>query len=225
MSRRMSLGSNSMNLEEPTIKMQTNYLTMDKDDLIRSGIKGNRLKLSLLLSSKRYDIVQIVLVVIYLVLMVVTFLLEDFIEGGNSKNCDTELQTAGTTAGTTDTDSLSIAKQSPTYLALVLTEVVILFLFCIDIVLHVCGYGFIYLQDWRNMVDAVVILLNIVFVVAESFVDNQIVRDILKLRGFFRLIRILVLMRKVTQVNAKRERRRKFSRLAISDTLELKTVQ
>lgn len=101
----------------------------------------------------------------------------------------------------------------------------ILFLFCLDIVLHVCGYGIIFLKDYWNMVDAVVILVNIVFVVVDTNVTSGVVKQFLKLRGFFRLIRIFVLIRKVNQVNAKRERRRKFSRLAISDTLELKTVQ
>lgn len=76
------------------------------------------------------------------------------------------------------------------------------------------------------MVDAVVILVNIVFVIVDTQVDeNIILKSVLKIRGLFRLIRIFVLIRKVNQVKAKRERRSKFSRLAISDTLELKTVQ
>ena len=65
--------------------MRANYLTMDKDDLVRSGIHGNRLNLSLFLSSKGYDICQIVLIVIYCILMIVTFLVEDIIY--EDENC------------------------------------------------------------------------------------------------------------------------------------------
>ena len=74
------------------------------------------------------------------------------------------------------------------------------------------------------MIDAVVILVNIVFVIVDMQVSAGIVKEILKIRGFFRLIRIFVLIRKVNQVKTKRERRSKFSRLAVSDDLELKTV-
>ena len=93
--------------------------------------------------------------------------------------------------------------------------------------MHIIGYGLIFLKDYWNMVDAVVILVNIVFVIVDTQVDqkNIILKSVLKIRGLFRLIRIFVLIRKVNQVKAKRERRSKFSRLAISDTLELKTVQ
>ena len=73
----------------------------------------------------------------------------------------------------------------------------ILFLFCLDIVLHVCGYGIIFLKDYWNMVDAVVILVNIVFVIVDTNVTSGVVKQFLKLRGFFRLIRIFVLIRKV----------------------------
>ena len=92
--------------------------------------------------------------------------------------------------------------------------------------MHIVGYGLIFLKDYWNMVDAVVILVNIVFVIVDTQVDeNIILKSVLKIRGLFRLIRIFVLIRKVNQVKAKRERRSKFSRLAISDTLEIKTVQ
>ena len=108
---------------------------------------------------------------------------------------------------------------------LTLVEVVILFLFCVDIILHICGYGLLFLQDYWNMVDAVVILVNILFVIIDSQISSGILKDVLRLRGIFRLVRIFVLYRKVNQVNVKRERRRKFARLAINDTIELKTVQ
>ena len=80
------------------------------------------------------------------------------------------------------------------------------------------------MKDYWNMVDAVVILVNIVFVIVDMQVSAGILKEVLKIRGFFRLIRIFVLIRKVNQVKTKRERRSKFSRLAVSDDLELKTV-
>ena len=64
---------------ESELKMRTNYLTMDRDDLMKSGIHGRRLRLSLILASKGYDIAQILLIVIYCILMVVTFVAEDII--------------------------------------------------------------------------------------------------------------------------------------------------
>ena len=64
---------------ESELKMRTNYLTMDRDDLMKSGIHGRRLRLSLILASKGYDIAQILLIVVYCILMVVTFVAEDII--------------------------------------------------------------------------------------------------------------------------------------------------
>ena len=77
--------------ESGEIKMRANYLTMDRDDLMKSGIYGNRLKLSLVLASKGYDIAQILLIVVYCILMVVTFVAEDIImQNEKSANCLTE---------------------------------------------------------------------------------------------------------------------------------------
>ena len=81
-SRRESMISRTLSMqsgESHELRMRHNYLTMDREDLVKSGIHGNRLKLSLMLASKGYDIAQIVLIVIYCILMVVTFLVEDII--------------------------------------------------------------------------------------------------------------------------------------------------
>ena len=69
----------SMQSGDSELRMRANYLTMDREDLMKSGIHGNRLKLSLILASKGYDIAQILLIVIYCILMVVTFVAEDII--------------------------------------------------------------------------------------------------------------------------------------------------
>ena len=80
-SRRDSMLNRTMSLQsgESELKMRANYLTMDRDDLMKSGIHGRRLKLSLILASKGYDIAQILLIVVYCILMVVTFVAEDII--------------------------------------------------------------------------------------------------------------------------------------------------
>ena len=78
----------SMQSGESELRMRANYLTMDRDDLMKSGIHGNRLKLSLILASKGYDIAQILLIVVYCILMVVTFVAEDIImQDEKSANC------------------------------------------------------------------------------------------------------------------------------------------
>ena len=61
------------------IQMQQNYLTMDKHDLEKLGFGGGRLNLCLFLSSKCYDLSQVVLIIIYCVLLAITFLVEDFL--------------------------------------------------------------------------------------------------------------------------------------------------
>ena len=61
------------------IKMNSNYLLMDKEDLLKSGIRGNRLKLTTFLSSKGYDIAQIILICVYCLLMIITFIADDFL--------------------------------------------------------------------------------------------------------------------------------------------------
>ena len=114
--------------------MRTNYLTMDKDDLVRSGIRGNRLNLSLFLSSKGYDICQIVLIVIYCILMIVTFLVEDIIY--EDQSCDG--------ADSVENDDLG-SRQTVIFQLLVFLEIVILLFFSLDILLHVIGYGLIFL--------------------------------------------------------------------------------
>jgi len=61
------------------IKMNSNYLLMDKEDLLKSGIRGKRLKLTTFLSSKGYDIGQIILICVYCLLMIITFIADDFL--------------------------------------------------------------------------------------------------------------------------------------------------
>lgn len=53
-------------------------------------------------------------------------------------------------------------------LLLLVSEAILLLFFCLDISLHVIGYGMIYLRDYWNLFDAAVIILNIAFVILDS---------------------------------------------------------
>ena len=53
-------------------------------------------------------------------------------------------------------------------LLLLVSEAILLLFFCLDIALHVIGYGMIYLRDYWNLFDAVIIILNIAFVIFDS---------------------------------------------------------
>ena len=191
-SRRGSMINRTISMqsgESGELKMRANYLTMDRDDLMKSGIHGNRLKLSLILASKGYDIAQILLIVVYCILMVVTFVAEDIImQNEKSASCLTE--------ETGEPVQEASYKQIVTEI-LIFLEILILLFFVLDILVHIIGYGLIYLKDYWNMVDAVVILVNIVFVIVDMQVSAGILKEVLKIRGFFRLIRIFVLIRKV----------------------------
>jgi hypothetical protein len=50
---------------------------MDKDDLKEHGIKGCRLKLTMLLRTKPYDISMIFLIVLYTILVFITLAVTD----------------------------------------------------------------------------------------------------------------------------------------------------
>lgn len=130
--------------------------------------------------SKGYDIAMIVLIIIYSLLLVAYFIVEDMIFSEDSLISEDGAKRA---------DGIFIT-----------CEMVILGLFCIDIILHVVGYGFLYLQDGWNVFDISVIILNIIFVVLDLTVAEGIVKNFLKIRGIFRLLRISILFRKLNSV-------------------------
>ncbi len=59
------------------MKLNVDYLLMQKDELIKYGIKGNRLTIALLLKSTIYDIMMIILILIYTALIFLYFSLDD----------------------------------------------------------------------------------------------------------------------------------------------------
>ena len=52
------------------------------------------------------------------------------------------------------------------------------------------------MKDWLNIADIIVIFLAIVFVTLDMVMSDDTLDDVFKLRGLFRLLRIILLIRK-----------------------------
>ena len=91
-----------------------------------------------------------------------------------------------------------------------MVELVILGIFCVEIMIHILAFHIYYLTDWLNILDIVVILLSILFVLLDILLpkDNKL-SGFLKIRGIFRLLRIFILIRKLNVMRVRREMRKK----------------
>ena len=85
-----------------------------------------------------------------------------------------------------------------------LIEFVILIIFASDIILHAIGYGILYCSEIVHGLDFVLLALNIVMLASMTQLG---VYDKLRVRGFLRIIRTVVLFREFTLVKQKHERR------------------
>lgn len=92
---------------------------------------------------------------------------------------------------------------------LLVFELVILGIFCIEIGLHIYAFRCLYFSDVWNILDIIVILLSILFVVLDMVINNSVIKDILKIRGVFRLLRLFILIRKLNELRKKNEARKK----------------
>ena len=130
-------------------------------------------------TSKKYDLFMIGLIIVYTLLVLIQLSIDD-----------------------------SILDDSPTGKAVFfIIELVILGIFIVDISLHSYAFGELYLKDPWNISDILVIALSIVFVCLDLMIkdeDNPI-KGILKLRGVFRLLRIFIMFRKLNTMKAKRD--------------------
>ena len=116
-----------------------------------------------------FDIFIIILIVVYTLLVVVTLVLEDEVEGNEDAR-----------------------------VSLLTIELVILGIFCFEISLSLYVYHCKYFKDLWNVLDAVVILISIAFVLIDLMADPEgALGGLLKMRALFRLVRIFILMRKV----------------------------
>lgn len=144
---------------------------MEDDELIKLGINGWRLRLTKVLRSVPYDTFMISLIVLYCLLIVLYFAYID--NSFNNQDGDVHIFE---------------------YL-----EVAILGVFCFDIIIHVFGYGVLYVKDYWNIIDAVIIMLSIIFIfLVINIDDNQSQKVFTNIKGVFRLLRIFLLFRKLT---------------------------
>ena len=139
----------------------------------------------MVLKSGPYDISMIVLIVLYTLLIFIFFGLEE-------QFCETE--------GETD----CIEQDTFYYI-----ELVILGIFCIEITAHFLTYYCLYFKDCWNIFDILIIILSIIMVFIDMYIDNETLEGILKIRGIFRLLRVFILIRKLNALRVKREVRRK----------------
>lgn len=67
-----------------------------------------------------------------------------------------------------------------------------------------------FIRDCWNIVDLIVILVSIAFVLLSLFFsDNKSLQGFLKIRGVFRLFRVLILIRKLNAVRIRRDIRKR----------------
>ena len=155
--------------------MNKNYLLMDDAELEKLGVVGYRSTINKMLRSKPYDIIMIILIVIYTLLIFLYFSVED----------------------------TTFAEKSRDIFYLI--EIIILGLFSVEITMHIIALHSIYLKDPWNIFDLIIIILSILFVLLDIFVTTKAVRSILKIRGLFRIVRIFILIRKLNTLRVKRE--------------------
>lgn len=118
---------------------------MEREELIKNGVLGNRLRIAEFIKTKIYDIFVILLIIVYTLLIFVYFGLD---------GTDYEDTYNGT---------------------LYIIELVILAFFVIDISIHISAFQCLYLRDGWNIFDIVVICLSIIFVVLDMNVKNKTV--------------------------------------------------
>ena len=96
-------------------------------------------------------------------------------------------------------------------------ESTFLTVFVIDIILNLIAYGKLYLKDCWNILDGFFILVSIGFMFLDGIsTESTIWNQIIKLRGFVRIVRVIVLYRKFTQIHKQNERRKRMEVLKLN---------
>ena len=79
-------------------------------------------------------------------------------------------------------------------------------IFVLDIILHCFAFQQHFLRDIWNIIDIIIILLSIAFVLLDLLLTNDsALKGFLKLRGVFRLMRVFILIRKLSYLSIKKE--------------------
>lgn len=86
-------------------------------------------------------------------------------------------------------------------------EICLLALFVIEVMLHIVAYGVLYIKDCWNIFDMIIIILSIMFVFLDLYIPetNGSAKGILQIRGIFRMLRIIILIRKLNTLRVKRD--------------------
>jgi len=62
-----------------------------------------------------------------------------------------------------------------------------------------------YLRDIWNLIDFIVIILSVLFVLLDMYLPDSGFKNILRIRGIFRMMRIFLLVRKLNTLRVKRD--------------------
>ena len=137
----------------------------------------------MLLKTKAYDILMIVLIIIYTLLIFVFFAFDDV------ESCTAKQKQA----------------QEEREQIFYIIELSILGVFVIEIAMHIYAYNLLYLRDIWNLIDFIVIILSVLFVLLDMYLPDSGFKNILRIRGIFRMMRIFLLIRKLNTLRVKRE--------------------
>jgi hypothetical protein len=84
-------------------------------------------------------------------------------------------------------------------------ELSILGIFCMEIGVNIIGFGRLYFRDTWNIFDIIIIILSVIFVFLDIFVNNSSLSSFLKIRSVFRILRIFILVRKLSSLKVRRD--------------------
>mmetsp|Transcript_9267 Transcript_9267/g.8919 ORF Transcript_9267/g.8919 Transcript_9267/m.8919 type:complete len:228 (-) Transcript_9267:1149-1832(-) len=187
--RKLSLseGVTRLLLKEPSLRRipllnKVTYLNVTSEELIKIyRMSQCRVSIANFMRAKSVDVFIIILILLYTLLVVVYLAIDDEIEGSKSAE-----------------------------MALQITELCFLFVFCIEITLNLVGFGCLFIKDWWNIADITVILLAIVFVILDMILDDSSLSGLFRLRGLFRLLRVGILIRKFDSLRKKSQARKRL---------------
>ena len=87
-------------------------------------------------------------------------------------------------------------------------EIIILVVFMIEIALKILAMGIVYLKDWWNIFDIIVVLACFIFAILELAVPSLEGNTFMRFRAILRLLRILIMFRKFNEYRQIREKRK-----------------
>jgi hypothetical protein len=185
-----------------SVQINKHYMALEGEELLQNKITGLRLTTAKFSNSKACDICMIVLTIIYTILVLIIL---SFGESFYDDNPDAEI-------------------------AFHIIELIILLIFCVDIVARIYSFRMLYLKDYLNIIDITTIILAIILAIIDMSVDNSVASALLRIRGMFRITTLLLLVRKLNEVKGSNKAKKK-SEISYSEfksplerTLEIMTA-